>query len=271
MRRAQWFAAALAAAPESAQSHHAQGAMLLRRAKPGGARPSARSRRLNPLERGDCHSIALAVGRQMVPFRWIDAALPRWYLWHPKATWAFFVALVFAYVTVNIYFPPPPDADRLLSVDRNHLPGVLVGSVVMNILLVPFTFDALAASAAQLSKRRFVGTTWLRQSRQVLVLVILIACHLLASLCGLLPPLVILTLCVGACGGFVKYALNVSAQDRKTHPVSMIYAFPLAILVVTMMALVSYRPRECLVQVAIFAVLTFFSDNVLRWVQRREA
>ncbi len=102
------------------------------------------------------------------------------------------------------------------------------------------------------------------------VLILLAMMHALATILGPFSPLLVLLLALCSCGDFTLYAFRLISEKRSGPVWFSLYCFPLAVLIMVMMSQVALRPRACLPTVAEFAVLTFFSSNVLRWIQRRE-
>jgi len=268
----QAFAAALAAAPNHAESHHARGVLLLHRAEGAAALDYLlEARRLDPLGNNDSGAIALAVGRQMVPFCWTNRWIPRCYLWRPQPTGAFFLAILIVYAILNYFFPIPPDKSPVWHVDRHNLHGFVFGFIAVNLLLVPFTFDVLATLAALVGKPRLVGTKPLKFRRPALILLLLLFCHEYLSLAGLFPRLVMLILLASACAGFIIRSFR---GPRKKWSKSVVYAV-IAVAVVALgsllLATMILFPHHPIAWTTVAVALRFAFVKIRNGVQRREA
>ncbi len=146
------FDAALQIDPENADSHHARGALLLARGESEAAvEHLLEARRLDPISKNDRDSIAIALGRQLPPFRWLVRHNLHWQVWRPKATWALFMALVLVYMGLNYLFPHNKNGSR---------PALYFGLATLNLLLLPISSGFLSTGAALLFKRRMIGAPW---------------------------------------------------------------------------------------------------------------
>jgi Flp pilus assembly protein TadD len=254
---------AIAAEPENAGAHHARGAMLLNSLHAHSALEHLlEARRLDPVAENDIEAIALALGRQMRPFRWISPFLLRWELWPPKATWGLFTALLFAYVALNANFPMSPGVPFL---------PTLIGCIAAGTLFAPYCFDSLAASTALLARRRLTGATWSDLFMQGLGLHMALCYYAVLTAVGMLPPLFVLVLCAGTCWRFTWHFFHCNEGDQTALVVYVVYAVPLTALAATMFFLMNGRPSDCWLPAAVFAFLAFFSDDVLDWIRRHES
>ncbi len=146
----QAFDQALAIDPQNAQTHHVRGTLLLAAGESAAAvEHLLEARRLDPITKNDADALALGLGRQLAPFRWLAPLVLRWYRWKPKATWAMFMLLALAYVSLWYAFPRKHGA--------GGIPPMCFGVVVVNLMLLPFSFDVLAKGAALWVKRRTIG------------------------------------------------------------------------------------------------------------------
>ena len=105
---------------------------------------------------------------------------------------------------------------------------------------------------------------------ELTVLIFLVTMHALATILAPFSPLLVLLLALCSCGDFTSYAFRLFSEKRPGPVLLTLYGAPLAVLMIAMMSQVATRPRACLLTLIAFSVLAFFSDNVLRWVLRRE-
>lgn len=266
----QAFASALEAAPEHAEAHHAQGVLLLNRAEGAAALEYLlEARRLDPLTKNDSDAIALAAGRAMRPFCWLGRIVPRWYLWPVKVRWAYLMAIYFAYIGLFIYFPFS-NYRRLWVALPGQIVVMVFGAVMLNLLLAPLTLDVLAMVSVRLFRPKLVEMTRYTKVSQIILLVTYGFMHLLATLLGGIPSFVISILAVAACIQFVGYYHRARMGPKTLSAVYVLYGIPLAFVCLKTAEVMSTRPRNCLSWAGLFAILSFFSDNVLRWVERHE-
>jgi tetratricopeptide (TPR) repeat protein len=265
----QAFAAALAAGPDCAATHHAQGVLLLNRADGAAALDHLlEARRLDPVANNDTDSIALAAGRRMWPFRWLGVVIPRWYLWPPKICWACMTSLLFLYIALHIalplgrrdYFSPGPNGQWYVA---------LFGMVLLNLMLAPFTLDVWATSAVYLGGWRLVGTARRATVARLLHVLFYGVLHLVATALGMVYPFVASALAVAACRETRNYYFQCRREKTQLGARFILYLVPLVFIAYSISVRITHYPRRCLPWAVVFACLSFFSDNVPRWVQRR--
>jgi len=264
----QAFRQALAADPASADTHFARGALRLAEIDLNAADDLLEARRIDPIARNELEPIALAVGRQMAPFRWINQVLPRWHLWRPKALWALMIALLLTFVALQTSFPTMEGAKWK---GLGSALGALFAFLAANVLVGSITCDALAVAAALLVTRRAAWLPWYRRLFQLPAMLLIGAIHLGVVTCCTVPLLFVFALCGCSCSTFVTRSFR-AILDR--HLTVLAYA-PYGILLVTtacVAALSAEIPQKAsLVSVLVFAVPAFFSDNVARTIHRWEA
>ncbi len=249
------FAAALAIDPENAASHLAQGALLLSQGEAGAVEHLLEARRLDPIDANDGQAIAAALGRQLPPFRWIAPFVPRWYLWRPKAVWAASVLLMLTCVGLYYAVPPGPDGSPATRI---------FGAATLNVLLLPYTIQMLAAQAAIALKRRLIGAPWRQVLGQVPRACLPLLGHALATRLGYMPNVVLTVLALVACASFVSGLAHVRQGHRQTSHLYDAYAGLLAISACMTIMFLKESLGGTLTNLAVFALLSFFSDNVAR-------
>jgi tetratricopeptide (TPR) repeat protein len=235
--------AALAAQPGNAGVHRARGLMFLKRSQAGNALDHlVEARRLDPLARGSCDSIALAIGWQLIPFRWFDRGTLHWNWWQPKIRRAFFLLLIAVYVALSGCFPTPGRESPAPAVGNHSIP-VVFGLAVVIAMLAPFTLDVLASSAAWFVRPKTVGADWKTLLDQLFFLAIYAASNLIAIVLATQPAFVLLALSLGAFGDVIKRRLWGQRRRIPKEIVQIFWALAAAaLLVIAMVKLMTAFP-----------------------------
>jgi tetratricopeptide (TPR) repeat protein len=274
---------ALSLDPQHAGIHHARGKFLLAGADAAAARHLLEARRLDPLSKNDQRGIALAIGRQMAPFRWINAWLPRWHLWPPKAIWALFTTLVLiSYALAWLFLP----IGRSSLTEPSHLRAALAAgspqlwflTLALNVLLLPFSLDALAFGFGEFIYEQPAGAPPRGRIGYLAGLIVggafLIASsllfHFMVTIFVCFPPAVRFAFAVGSCLSFVMFAWRAWHEGQRTLGLYLAYT---ALLLCTWFGVpwLFHQPvSRSLLGILAFAPLAFFSDNVARWIRSRE-
>jgi Flp pilus assembly protein TadD len=257
---------ALAAQPDNAGVHRARGLMFLKRSQAGNALDHlVEARRLDPLAGGYCDSIALAIGWQLVPFRWFNRRTLHWNWWSPNVRGAFFLLLLVVYVALSICFPAPGGETSAPAVDNHWIP-VVFGIVAANALLVPFTVDVLAASAAWFLRPKTVGATRKALLGQLLFLAMFAASNLIAIALAVLPVFVVLALAVGAGGDLIKRALWHLHERLPKEIVYVVCALAAVALIVIAKIkwMTTSRPAYYAASFAVICLLQYVLKTVFR-------
>jgi hypothetical protein len=151
-------------------------------------------------------------------------------------------------------------------------------AVAANALFIPFSFDTLVLATAQPfdgpSRRRTSSLRLLYTAGAVFGWTLVVGCWLLLHFCitaGAMFPVIMTTVfACGACWRFLNGFCNRCAEMRLT---SILFAFYAVLLVLAWFlpaSLLDEPANRSLAAIAVFAVPSFFSDDVARWIQRRE-
>ena len=258
----QLFRTALAAQPDNPNAHHALGKLNLRRGDSAQALDLLReARRLDPRSKNDAIAIALAYGRTLKPFCWIDPYLPRWYLWPHKNRWLLlFVLTMLQVVTL-------PLRAKWLSI---YFPLALLGWVlVFNALAFPHTVDQAAAAFARFSARREFHTSWYHVFLNPIMLLWAALFHLLATVLAVAvanaPELGLLTFSLASCMPFIVGIIG--SPGIVSRLICLVLTFVLCIYgTISGLILVFEGGLVPIVVFALFWIITYFANDICNWL-----
>jgi Flp pilus assembly protein TadD len=269
---------ALAAGPESADAHYGQGLLLLTRAQSGEALDHLlEARRLSPLTRNDCDRIALAYGRHLVPLRWIARWIPHWDVWHPKATWAYFMALILTAHVLDDGRVAPATFNTIEMIGQARpLTLFLAAAVILTAL--PFSFDALALGAAQILRHRWdpsrpgrpIGDALAVPLKFLMLIGLVGFANWMAVMLAIFPLFVLFLFACGACTTLAINVLRSAKEMRLTFVAYSIYAGLQIVAWFGPYWEFGSLPGSSLASIAIFAAASFFSDDVSRKLRQWE-
>jgi tetratricopeptide (TPR) repeat protein len=274
----QAFDAALAADPQNATAHHSRGKLLLAGADAAAANHLLEARRLDPLTKNDTNNIALAVGRQMAPFRWVAPLVPRWNLWRPQLTWALFMTLLLVDFGLSRGSDEHLNANFPLATLVSCKSQAIFLAVAVNLLFLPFSFDTLVSAVAQLldtppRRQRSFGRAFQvagRASAIALLTASMLLVHLCVTTLAMLPRVIAIVFGCGACTRFALDFCSRCTERRVTSTFFALYAGLLALSWFVPALLFDEPADRSLMSIAVFAVPAYFSDNVARWIRRWE-
>lgn len=157
------FRIALTTDPEHAEAHYELGKLELEK----GSDPEAalelltEARRLDPVTKNDPETIALAYGRLIRPFSWIDRLVIRWQNW-PIRT----MGIVTLMITIAclIFTRNAGPSDATARQPFHYVAFFVATAVAMNYLVFTNSFDQLAANVAIIVARHEVGASWKQSS-----------------------------------------------------------------------------------------------------------
>ncbi len=210
------------------------------------------ARRLDPIRKNDPDKLTLALGQQLPPFRWIAPLVVRWWRWHPKAIWGAFMGLAVAYMAIWWAFPGRQG--------NGGWQAIGFGEVVVNLLVLPASFDVLATAAALWVKRRTIGAAWYEPLLHTPATLWVLAVHAGFSLLALFPLPTFLLLLLGSCTTF----LNSWVARSTALTWHDLYGISLAFSACASLLLFFAPTPEHLVPFGIFAALSLVSDNLVR-------
>ena len=158
---------------------------------------------------------------------------------------------------VGLYYAVPPGPDGSPATR-------IFGAATLNVLLLPFTIQMLAAQAAIALKRRLIGAPWRQVLGQVPRACLPLLGHAMATRLGYMPTVVLTVLALVACASFVSGLAHVRQGHRQTSHLYDAYAGLLAISACMTIMFLKESMGGTLTNLAVFALLSFFSDNVAR-------
>jgi tetratricopeptide (TPR) repeat protein len=161
---------ALSINPEQPTAHLALGTVTLQIGQPSEARDALReARRLSPVTHHDRKALAVAYGRLLWPFRFVDQFLIRFPSWTPSVRWCL-VALTAAIMLLIT-----------LALAEHAMLKAAVFSIVLNLFLAPISFDMTAHAIGKIAYRRDLDIPWPMLFPELLRLAFPIICHVFAT------------------------------------------------------------------------------------------
>jgi tetratricopeptide (TPR) repeat protein len=260
------YAAALYTNPENAEAQHALGSLQLHTGKSSEALNTLReARRLDPVAQNDAGAIALAYGRLLPPFRWVDRLIVRWHLWPPKRRWALFTALA-----ALVYLGGAATGQVSTHRPQLHLWWALFCAAVVNYGVLPLTFDASAAAVGALFLRREFGKPWYSALWRPMIFLGLFLWHYGATVAGVAVSIIPLLGMMG-CQFGVCYPLLGESLRNGSATFTGYVCLPLlaAAMIFGAMATVIAEYDDAAigaVGLLIFFGAAYFTDDVARWI-----
>ena len=208
------------------------------------------ARRLDPTSKNDIHAIACAYGRSLGLLRWADGWLPRWRNWNGSRRWLIFNLMALALGALMLATQP-----------TSFLPHVLSISF-LNLLVLPFTFDACAVVLALMVARRRIGSSWTHLFVQPLVLLVWLPLHFLASVLGYSPAvtLVVLQGLLGYRLVQIAWTTNLSLTEEVACCALILIEIASGIGAVFVLYLGGVW---AVIPFAVFAIASFFNDRMI--------
>lgn len=177
----QLYALALSISPEDPTAHHALGSFRLQSGDAAEALDLLReARRLDPINANDSATIALAYGRMIWPLNVADRMILRWNRFSPARIW-----FLFAFLAIVLVAGGKLTGSNLVRMSPPPI-WLLACVAVANYLILPFSFDMLAAAVGRIALRAEFGRRWTSLILNPLVLLPVAGMQLAASFAGFL-------------------------------------------------------------------------------------
>lgn len=203
------YATALSVSPEDPSAHLALGSFRLRTGNAAEALDLLReARRLDPINANDVAAIALAYGRMIWPLNIADRLIFRWNNLSPTKLWC-----LFAFLAIILAIGGRLAGSNLV---RMMPPPIwLIGCIVAaNYLMLPFTFDQLAAAVGRIALRREFGRSWTSLLVNPFIVIPVAGMHAGATAIGFLaafPGLAVILCYGGASFSIVRESIKSGA------------------------------------------------------------
>jgi tetratricopeptide (TPR) repeat protein len=164
------FLQALSVNPEQPSAQQALGAVTLQVGLPWEARDALReARRLSPIMHNDRQALAVAYGRLLWPFTFIDRLLIRFPSWRPWTRWS---AVAFSAAAMLLLG---------FALDKHELLKAVAFATLLNVLLAPTTFDMAAHATGKIAYRRDLDISWSELLPELFRFAFPVLCHLLVT------------------------------------------------------------------------------------------